>query len=132
MKAFSFRLEPILHLREGARKSALTIYAKSIRESQKLENELFTLEQSLEDMKKVISAQRKRKFQAEEDHELVFCCAGTKSRLCAGCASQNSVLVVCFPAFFAPSALFLPRCAGSNPVGFAHWATAGIKQRLYI
>ena len=50
MKAFSFRLEPILHLREGARKSALTIYAKSIRESQKLENELFTLEQSLEDI----------------------------------------------------------------------------------
>jgi flagellar export protein FliJ len=67
MKAFSFRLEPILHLREGARKSALTIYAKSIRESQKLENELFTLEQSLEDMKKVISAQRKRKFQPSSE-----------------------------------------------------------------
>ena len=30
-----------------------------------------------------------------EDHELAFCCAGTKSRLCADCASQNSALDVC-------------------------------------
>ena len=40
------------------------------------------------------NTRRKIKFEAGEDHKLAFCCAGTKSRLCAGFASQNSVLVV--------------------------------------
>jgi hypothetical protein len=45
------------------------------------------------------------------------------SRLCAGCASQNSVLVVRFTAKFYVWGVFVPPCAGPNPVGFAHWSS---------
>ena len=70
---------------------------------------------------------RKIEFEAGEDHELAFCCAGTMSRLCAGCASQNSVLVVRFTAKFYVWGVFVPPCAGPNPVGFAHWPAVPAK-----
>ena len=42
MKAFSFRLESLLHLRESAREKALVGYAKSIQNRQKLKVSLKT------------------------------------------------------------------------------------------
>ena len=40
MKAFTFRLEPILTMREGIRKSALGAYAHSIQKCNALEKEI--------------------------------------------------------------------------------------------
>ena len=67
MKAFSFRLEPILHLREGARKNALASYAKSLIASKELEKKLDSLKQSLGNLQKDISIQRQKSFSPSTD-----------------------------------------------------------------
>ena len=67
MKAFSFRLEPILLLREGARKNALASYARSIIASKELEKKLDSLNKSLGDLQKDISKQRQKVFSPSTD-----------------------------------------------------------------
>ena len=56
MKAFTFRLEPILTMREGIRKSALGAYAHSIQKCNALEKEISNLKET---NKNVLSSNQK-------------------------------------------------------------------------
>ena len=67
MKAFSFRLESLLHLRESAREKALVGYAKSIQNRQKIESELKHLETSLEKLHRDITSRRSSSLEASAD-----------------------------------------------------------------
>ena len=67
MKAFSFRLESLLHLRESAREKALVGYAKSIQNRQKIESELKNLEDSLAKLHRDITSRRSSSLEASAD-----------------------------------------------------------------
>ena len=67
MKAFSFRLESLLHLRESAREKSLVGYAKSIQNRQKIESELKNLEASLEKLHRDITSRRSSSLEASAD-----------------------------------------------------------------
>ena len=59
MKAFTYRLETLLHLREIARDKALAKYAESINSRQHFESELKKSELNLESLQIQIGNQRK-------------------------------------------------------------------------
>ena len=62
MKAFNFRLAPILTMREGKRESALGAYAQSIQECNVIEKEVTELKNDLLTLQDDIAAQRKKSF----------------------------------------------------------------------
>ena len=67
MKAFTFRLEPILTMREGIRKSALGAYAHSIQKCNALEKEISNLKKDLLFLQNDISKQRAKLFSPSID-----------------------------------------------------------------
>ena len=62
MKAFNFRLAPILTMREGKRESALGAYAHSIQKCNVIEKEITELKNDLLTLQDDIAAQRKKFF----------------------------------------------------------------------
>jgi len=66
MKAFKFRLETLLHLRELAKDKAISEYGKSIRIREEAENNLFAKEQELVGLRKEIGLRRSSGFSGSE------------------------------------------------------------------
>lgn len=66
MKAFKFRLETLLHLRELAKDKALSEYGKSIRIREEAENNLFANEQELVGLREEIGLRRSSGFSGGE------------------------------------------------------------------
>jgi flagellar biosynthesis chaperone FliJ len=62
MKAFKFRLETLLHLRELAKDKAISEYGKSIRIREEAENNLFAKEQELVGLREEIGLRRSSGF----------------------------------------------------------------------
>ena len=58
MKAFTFRLESLLHLRQSAREKALVSYASSIRDREEVEGKLMKLKSSELKINQEISSSR--------------------------------------------------------------------------
>ena len=62
MRAFHFRLQTLLNLREIAREEALSIYAKSIRRRELEENKLLACERRLGELRQEVGVRRKEGF----------------------------------------------------------------------
>lgn len=66
MKAFRFRLQTLLNLREMAREEALSAYAKAIRERELNEEKLVQFNSRLNELREAVSANRARTFTGAE------------------------------------------------------------------
>ena len=81
MKAFSFRLESLLQLREASREKALVGYAKSIKARQKIEVELNDLNEVLTKLHKDITLQRTSSLEGFTDQSFQNSMDSTKQQI---------------------------------------------------
>ena len=81
MKAFSFRLESLLQLREASREKALVGYAKSINARQKIEVELNDLNEVLTKLHKDITLQRTSSLEGFTDQSFQNSMDSTKQQI---------------------------------------------------
>ncbi len=81
MKAFSFRLESLLQLRESSREKALISYAKSINARQKIEVELHNLNDVLTKLHKDITMQRTSSLEGFTDQSFQNSMDSTKQQI---------------------------------------------------
>lgn len=81
MKAFSFRLESLLQLREDSREKALIGYAKSINARQKIEVELNALNEMLTKLHKDITLQRTSSLEGFTDQSFQNSMDSTKQQI---------------------------------------------------
>ena len=68
MKAFSFRLETLLHLREITKDKALSQYGQAVASRESMENQLHTKRQILTDLQHEISSRRAVGFSGSSQH----------------------------------------------------------------
>ena len=81
MKAFSFRLESLLQLRESSREKALIGYAQSINARQKIEVELNALNEVLTKLHKDITLQRTSSLEGFTDQSFQNSMDSTKQQI---------------------------------------------------
>lgn len=81
MKAFSFRLESLLQLRESSREKALIGYAKSINARQKIEVELNALNEVLTKLHEDITLQRTSSLEGFTDQSFQNSIDSTKRQI---------------------------------------------------
>lgn len=81
MKAFSFRLETLLHLREISRDKALVHYAQSIRSRQEREKALQICQSHLESLHTQIAERRKNSFTGSKQESFDLSVSHAKERI---------------------------------------------------
>ena len=81
MKAFRFRLETLLHLREISRDKALGHYAKSIRSRQEREKALQVCQSHLESLHAQIGERRKNSFTGSKQESFDLSVSHAKERI---------------------------------------------------
>ena len=81
MKAFSFRLETLLHLREISRDKALGHYAQSIRSRQEREKALQVCQSHLESLHAQIGERRKNSFTGSKQESFDLSVSHAKERI---------------------------------------------------
>jgi flagellar export protein FliJ len=81
MKAFSFRLETLLHLREISRDKALGHYAQSIRSRQEREKALQICQSHLESLHTQIAERRKNSFTGSKQESFDLSVSHAKERI---------------------------------------------------
>ena len=81
MKAFSFRLETLLHLREISRDKALGHYAHSIRSRQEREKDLQLCQSHLESLHAQIGERRKNSFTGSKQESFDLSVSHAKERI---------------------------------------------------
>ena len=71
MKAFNFRLETLLRLKRASRESSLIDYAKSIRDRQRVEDQLLKANEYIRFLEKKLEEKQKLNFRANDLNSII-------------------------------------------------------------